>query len=157
MNNDLLLEGVNVKDKLDTISAPTKIYDDNSSSNTSGTPRVLPNDDEIIVVCGGDSGYGVQNTYSYTLPAASDGRHIKWYNYADRVEIRQADGSGSATDHDFIFYHTGSAWSNSAILGVYNKTTEHDNNIIECTVVKHPTHATYHYWAFSNNVTAYTP
>ena len=156
MNSDLLLEGVNVKDKLDTISAPTKIFDNNSSSNISGTPRVLPNDDDIVVVAGGDSGYGVLNTYSYRLPAHSDGRHVRFYNYGARVEIRQADESAGAGDNDFIFYWSGSAWSNSALLGVYNDST-HDSNVIDCHCIKHPTHATFHYWAFSKNVTTYSP
>ena len=158
MNSDLILEGTNVKDKLDTIAAPTKIFDDNSSTNkgSGGTPRVLPNDDEIIVVAGGDSGYGVLNEYSYRLPAHNEGRHVRFYNYADRINIRQADESANAGDVDFIFYWTGSAWGNSAQLAVYNKNSEHDTNIIDCYCRKHPTHATFHYWAISKGVTAYT-
>ena len=156
MTNSLVLEGVNVKDKLDTISAPTRIFDNNSSSNTGGTPRVLPNDDEIIVVAGGDSGYGVQNTYSYRLPEASDKRHVRFYNYADRINIRQANEGGNAGDSDYVYYWNGNAWGNSATLALYNKNSEHDTNTIDCYCNVHPTNSSVHYWAISRGVTAYS-
>jgi len=144
--------------KLATISAPTKIFDDNSSSNkgSGGTPRVLPNDQEIEVIAGGDSGYGVLNEYSYRLPAHNEGRHVVFYNYADRINIRQADESANAGDVDFIWYWSGSSWGTSGQLAVYNKNSEHDTNIIDCYCRAHPTHATFHYWAISRGVTAYS-
>ena len=161
MSNDLLLEGVNVKDKLDQISAPYIItrthanipggWGDNNNWYT--IPSGYLNYEILI---GGDSGMSFLSEHHLTLPVAVEGMKIKITAFCSKVNFRK-DSNSTNSNELIMLKNTAGAWTSngSTNFGCSWSVADFESNVIEILVTKQH-NLEWFYFGFGGNLAPVT-